>query len=90
MLAMAANARRTLLAGFTTVQGWATPRREVRDAIALPLAGPRMLTSLGPLSGSPGSDSLRQLVRDRKAAGADVSDLRLAQHPRRRSADALG
>ncbi|HEV8599177.1 MAG TPA: amidohydrolase family protein [Gemmatimonadales bacterium] len=75
MLAMVGNARATLFAGFTTVQELGDPEdRELRDAIALGrVLGPRMLTSLTPISDprlSP--DSLRQRVRDRKAAGADV------------------
>jgi glucose dehydrogenase/imidazolonepropionase-like amidohydrolase len=75
MLAMVTNARSTLLAGFTTVQELGNAEdKELRDAIALSrITGPRMLTSLEPITDvrlSP--DSLRQLVRDRKAAGADV------------------
>jgi glucose dehydrogenase len=75
MLATVANARATLLAGFTTVQELGNAEdRELRDAIALGrIAGPRMLTSLDPISDARLSpDSLRQRVRDRKAAGADV------------------
>ena len=74
-LAMAANARATLLAGFTTVQELGSAEdRDVRDAIALgKLAGPRMLTSLDPITDARLSpDTLRQRVRDRKAAGADL------------------
>ena len=78
MLAMVANARATLLAGFTTVQELGSAEdKELRDAIALGrIAGPRMLTSLEPISDARlGLDSLRQRVRDRKAAGADVIKL---------------
>lgn len=74
-LAMVANARATLLAGFTTVQELGNSEdRELRDAIALgKSAGPRMLTSLDPITDSRLTvEQLRQAVRDRKAAGADV------------------
>jgi quinoprotein glucose dehydrogenase len=74
-LAMVANARATLEAGFTTVQELGNAEdRDLRDAIALGrVAGPRMLTSLEPISDPRlGPDSLRQRVRERKAAGADV------------------
>ncbi len=74
-LAVVAEARATLSAGFTTVQELGSAEdRELRDAIALGrVAGPRMLTSLEPITDprlSP--DQLRQMVRDRKAAGADL------------------
>jgi len=74
-LAMVANARATLEAGFTTVQEVGSAEdKDLRDAIALgKIAGPRMLTSLEPITDprlSP--DSLRQRVRERKAAGADL------------------
>jgi cytosine/adenosine deaminase-related metal-dependent hydrolase len=74
-LAQAANAVATLDAGFTTVQELGNDGdRDLRDAIAGGrLPGPRMLTSLDPISDARlAPDSLRQLVRARKAAGADV------------------
>jgi quinoprotein glucose dehydrogenase len=74
-LAIVANARATLMAGFTTTQELGNSEdKDLRDAIALgKLAGPRMLTSLEPISDARLSpDSLRQLVRQRKVAGADV------------------
>jgi quinoprotein glucose dehydrogenase len=74
-LAQAANALATLDAGFTTVQELGNASdRDLRDAIAAGrLAGPRMLTSLDPISDARLTpDSLRALVRARKAAGADV------------------
>jgi quinoprotein glucose dehydrogenase len=74
-LAMAANARATLLAGFTTTQELGSAEdKDFRDAIALgKLAGPRMLTSLEPITDTRlGAEQLRQAVRDRKAAGADL------------------
>ncbi|HLG05858.1 MAG TPA: amidohydrolase family protein, partial [Gemmatimonadales bacterium] len=74
-LAMAGNARATLLSGFTTVQELGSPEdRDLRDAIAAGrIAGPRVLTSLQPVSDARlAPEQLRQLVRDRKAAGADL------------------
>ncbi|HTL05790.1 MAG TPA: amidohydrolase family protein, partial [Gemmatimonadales bacterium] len=74
-LAMVANARATLQAGFTTVQELGNAEdKELRDAIALgKVAGPRMLTSLDPITDTRLTpDQLRQAVRDRRAAGADV------------------
>jgi len=75
ILAAAGNAYSTLLSGVTTVQSLgAEGDRELRDAINRGLLpGPRLLTSLQPLterSGSP--EELRALVRQRKAEGADV------------------
>jgi quinoprotein glucose dehydrogenase len=74
-LAIQANARATLQAGFTTTQELGSAEdRELRDAIAAGrVEGPRILTSLEPISGpSLSPEQLRGLVRDRKAAGADV------------------
>jgi imidazolonepropionase-like amidohydrolase len=78
MLAAAANAWATLQAGFTTIQSVGSRNdADLRDWIAgQGLPGPRILTSLDPLnerSGDP--DSLRSLVRQRKADGADVIKL---------------
>jgi imidazolonepropionase-like amidohydrolase len=77
-LAAAANAYATLRAGFTTIQSLGA--REDADLqawfAARGLPGPRILTSLDPLterSGDP--DSLRALVRRHKAEGADVIKL---------------
>jgi quinoprotein glucose dehydrogenase len=75
MLAVVANARATLRAGFTTTQELGSAEdKDLRDAIALGrIEGPRILTSLEPISDARLTpDSLRQLVRARKAAGADV------------------
>jgi imidazolonepropionase-like amidohydrolase len=74
----AANARSTLMAGFTTVQSVGnTNDIPLRDAIDKgELSGPRILTSAEPLigqgekSGSP--DEIRAFVRKQQAAGADV------------------
>ena len=68
------NAILTLNAGFTTIQSpGQMADKDLRDAIARGIIpGPRILTSLQPLmetSGPP--DKLRELVRQRKEAGAD-------------------
>src|SRR6266540_3608894 len=78
MLAAAANAYATLQAGFTTIQSVGSRNdADLRDWIATQgLPGPRILTSLDPLTErSGGPDSLRALVRQRKAQGADVIKL---------------
>jgi imidazolonepropionase-like amidohydrolase len=70
----AANQIATLRAGFTTVQSMgASADGELRDAIAQDrLTGPRLLTSLTPISNaSLPPDTLRQRVRALRAAGAD-------------------
>jgi len=70
-----ANANTTLLAGFTTVQSPGSPQdKSVRDRIASgKIPGPRLLTSLEPLGDARLSpDSLRSLVKARKAEGADI------------------
>jgi imidazolonepropionase-like amidohydrolase len=75
ILAEAANAYRTLLAGFTTIQSVGDARdADVRDWIqARGLPGPRILTSLDPITDARLTpDSLRALVRARKAEGADL------------------
>lgn len=75
ILNAAGNAERMLQAGFTTIQSVGGPEdKPVRDAIALGvLAGPRIVTSLGSLNENAGSpDSVRAVVRQFKAAGADV------------------
>ncbi len=75
MLAVAANARATLLAGFTTVQELGSLEdRDLLAAIASGgIMGPRIVTSLDPISDARATpEQLRQLVKDRKAAGADV------------------
>ncbi|MHB1328826.1 MAG: amidohydrolase family protein [Gemmatimonadales bacterium] len=74
-LAAAANAHRTLMAGFTTVVSLGAPEdRDLRDAIlAGGTPGPRLLTSLAPITDSAlAPDQLRAQVRERVAAGADL------------------
>ncbi|HUA17747.1 MAG TPA: amidohydrolase family protein [Bryobacteraceae bacterium] len=78
LLRIADNAVRTLNAGFTTVQSPGAPiDKDLRDAIARGvLPGPRVLTSLQPLTEASGDpDQLRALVRERKAQGADFIKL---------------
>ena len=74
MLAMEGNAFATLLSGVTTVQSPGSAEdKDLRDYIALgAVPGPRVLTSLEPISNprlTP--DSLRSIVKRRKAEGAD-------------------
>jgi imidazolonepropionase-like amidohydrolase len=74
-LAAAANAYATLLAGFTTVQSPGSPEdRDLRDAIARSgIAGPRLLTTLAPLTDASASPAqLAEAVRDRADKGADA------------------
>ncbi|MBX9927739.1 MAG: amidohydrolase family protein [Gemmatimonadaceae bacterium] len=75
MAAMAANLRRSLLAGFTTLQSLASPEDAMLRARTADgsLVGPRIITALAPLQSTrPTPDSMRVLVRALKAAGADV------------------
>jgi imidazolonepropionase-like amidohydrolase len=73
-LAAAGNAYTTLLAGWTTIAspGSATDA-PLRDAIARGvIPGPRILTSLDPLSSARlVPDSIRAIIRRRKTEGAD-------------------
>lgn len=85
----AANARATLMAGFTTVQSVGNVADiPLRDAIAKgELPGPRILTSAEPLigrgeqSGTP--DEIRAFVRKQKEAGADIIKIFAAASVRR-------
>lgn len=74
MLAMAGNAFATLASGVTTIQSPGSPEdKDLRDYVASgAIPGPRILTSLQPIS-SPRltPDTLREIVRRRKAEGAD-------------------
>jgi imidazolonepropionase-like amidohydrolase len=72
---IAENAAVTLNAGFTTIQSPGQPSdKDLRDAIARGvLPGPRILTSLTPLTETSGDPAkLRELVRERKQQGADL------------------
>jgi imidazolonepropionase-like amidohydrolase len=74
----ARNAAVTLEAGFTTIQSPGSPDdRYLRDAIAQgEIPGPRIRTSLAPLNEESGPpERLRELVRERKAQGADLIKL---------------
>jgi imidazolonepropionase-like amidohydrolase len=87
--AAAANAKVTLMAGFTTVQSVGSPADlPLRDAIAKEaLPGPRILTSAEPLmgrgdqTGTP--DEIRAFVRKQKEAGADLIKIFAAGSVRR-------
>ncbi len=72
------NAIDVLNAGFTTIQSPGSPDdKYLRDAIARgTIPGPRILTSLEPLTADSGSpDQLRALVDQRKQQGADFIKL---------------
>jgi imidazolonepropionase-like amidohydrolase len=72
------NARKTVMAGFTTVQsvGWAGDV-PLRAAIAAgTVVGPRLLTSVSQIQpGTRTADQLRDAVRQAKAQGADLIKL---------------
>src|SRR5262249_22965011 len=77
-LAAASNAWATLGAGFTTVQSPGSPEdKDLRDAITSGgVPGPRILTSFEPLTEKDGdAEKLKQLVRERAQAGADLIKL---------------
>ena len=72
------NAIVTLESGFTTIQSPGSPEdKYLRDAIARGIIpGPRILTSLEPLTAASGDpQKLRQLVDERKAEGANFIKL---------------
>lgn len=78
MLHATDNAILTLNAGFTTIQSPGSPEdKDLRNAIARGIIpGPRMLTSLEPLTDQSGPpEKLRELVRERKQQGADFIKL---------------
>lgn len=78
MLHAVDNAVLTLDAGFTTIQSPGSPQdKDLREAIARGiLPGPRLLTSLEPLTEASGPpEKLRELVRERKQEGADFIKL---------------
>lgn len=74
-LGLANNLRKMLLSGVTTAQSMGASEDAVfRDAIANQvISGPRLITTLNPISDpSLSPDSLRALIRQRKADGADA------------------
>jgi imidazolonepropionase-like amidohydrolase len=75
-LGIADAAWQSLMGGFTTVQSVGDPaEKAIRDAIRdHGFPGPRVLTSLGWIEGTPATtpDELRAMVRARKADGADL------------------
>ena len=74
-LQAAANAYRTLMAGFTTVQSLGDPiDAALKTAISDgDLPGPRILTSLHPVTAENGTpNEIRQRVRELVGAGANV------------------
>jgi len=83
------NARVTLMAGFTTVQSVGSAADiPLRDAINRgELVGPRILTSVVPLSGQGEKtgtpDEIRAYVRTQKNAGADLIKIFAAASPTR-------
>ncbi len=87
--AAAANAKVTLMAGFTTVQSVGSPADlPLRDAIAKgTLPGPRILTSAQPLMGQGDQtgtpEEIRAFVRKQKEAGADLIKIFAAGSVRR-------
>ena len=78
VLAGAANNWKMLAAGFTTVQSLGSPLdKDLRDAMGrFGLPGPRILTSLEPITGKGDAtgtpDELRAMVQQRAKDGADV------------------
>jgi imidazolonepropionase-like amidohydrolase len=77
-LSRAGNLYATLMAGFTTIQSvGGMEDLDLRDAVnRWQIPGPRILTSLGQMSNkTPSPDSLRAIVRNYKARGADVIKL---------------
>jgi imidazolonepropionase-like amidohydrolase len=77
-LARAGNLYATLMAGFTTIQSVGGPEDlDLRDAVnRWQIPGPRILTSITQINNKNlSSDSLRAVVRNLKARGADVIKL---------------
>lgn len=75
MLYAVANAYRTLMGGFTTVQSLGSALdTDIRDWMARgELPGPRVLTSIRPVTAETGDDdAIRQFVQTLAADGADV------------------
>ena len=75
MLSTVGNAYATLMAGVTTIQSpGSNEDKDLREWIAMgQIPGPRVLTSLGPIQNARLTpDSMRAIVRRRKAEGADL------------------
>ena len=75
MLYAVGNAYRTLMAGFTTVQSLGSPLdKDLRDWIARDeLPGPRVLTSLRPVTAETGdAEAIRRFVGELANDGADL------------------
>ena len=74
-LAIAGNAYKTLMAGFTTIQSVGSPEdKDLRSAIANGvIPGPRIITSLEPIEDPKLTpEQIRETVRKLKADGADL------------------
>jgi len=74
-LAIASNLRRMLLSGVTTAQSMGASEDALyREALSKgAIEGPRLITTLNPITNDQLTpDSLRALVRQRKASGADA------------------
>ncbi|HKW74362.1 MAG TPA: amidohydrolase family protein [Terriglobales bacterium] len=74
-LAIAGNAYKTLMAGFTTIQSVGSPEdKDLRAAIAKGvIPGPRIITSLEPIEDPKLTpEQIRETVRKLKADGADL------------------
>jgi len=92
MLFAVENAISTLRGGITTVQSLGSPQdKDLRDWIARgTIPGPRVLTSLEPLSEETGGpEQMRAAVRKRKEAGADVIKIFASQSIRNGGAPTL-
>jgi imidazolonepropionase-like amidohydrolase len=77
-LSRAGNLYATLMSGVTTIQSVGGPEdADLRNAVARGvIPGPRILTSLQPINDTrPSPDSMRAIVRQRKADGADLIKL---------------
>lgn len=74
-LAIAGNAYKTLMAGFTTIQSVGSPEdKDLRAAIAKGvIPGPRIITSLEPIEDPKLTpEQIRETIRKLKADGADL------------------
>ena len=92
MLFAVENAVATLRGGITTVQSLGSPQdKDLRDWIARgTIPGPRVLTSLEPLSEETGGpEQMRAAVRKRKEEGADVIKIFASQSIRNGGAPTL-